>query len=489
MTYREYIGARYVPLFADPLEWDSTQTYEPLTVVYYQGNSYTSRQAVPTGIEITNTTYWAMTGNYNAQVEQYRAEVATFDGRITQNTSDISDETTARQNADATLREDVDDNTDAITAIMANNWVTSERIAQNAVLPSKLGKSVIFIGDSWGQGYSPDGNVTSWINIVKPSLQGLGTTVYDSSRGGIGLTTGTYTYLSQLRTLESTVTNKEAVTLIYIGGGWNDNSSNSADYKNGIAALMQYINANYPYANVVIDWFGSGNANLTSIFAHAYSNKVHEHACELGLREITGKKPILVNAIGTLMSESYYASDGYHPNQTGQHVVARHVHNMLFGLPDSNYQSMRNLVLTPVAATSSNSLKFYIPEFWTTAGNMTGNIVGGYLHGEYTFTTAQSANFNGNGSIFDALITGDVNVFRDMTYFDYTLSSVCQLLSTNSGVAGGGGYFNVPWLMHVITDSTENRFKAQFYSTMSNMPACSNYMNGNLKQFQAIPRI
>lgn len=71
---RQYIGARYVPLFADPAEWDNTKTYEPLTIVLHKGNSYTSRQYVPTGIDITNTDYWALTGNYNAQIEAYRAE-------------------------------------------------------------------------------------------------------------------------------------------------------------------------------------------------------------------------------------------------------------------------------------------------------------------------------------------------------------------------------------------------------------------------------
>lgn len=71
---RQYIGARYVPLFADPAEWDNTKTYEPLTIVLHEGNSYTSRQYVPTGVDITNTDYWALTGNYNAQVEAYRKE-------------------------------------------------------------------------------------------------------------------------------------------------------------------------------------------------------------------------------------------------------------------------------------------------------------------------------------------------------------------------------------------------------------------------------
>jgi glycerophosphoryl diester phosphodiesterase len=76
MATKQYIGARYVPLFADPIDWDRSKTYEPLTIVYHQGNSYTSRQSVPAGVDITDTTYWALTGNYNAQIEQYRKETA-----------------------------------------------------------------------------------------------------------------------------------------------------------------------------------------------------------------------------------------------------------------------------------------------------------------------------------------------------------------------------------------------------------------------------
>ena len=77
---RQYIGARYVPIFGrkgeESIEWDNTAPYEPLTIVLYQGNSYTSRQYVPVGVEITNQEFWAITGNYNAQVEMYRRETA-----------------------------------------------------------------------------------------------------------------------------------------------------------------------------------------------------------------------------------------------------------------------------------------------------------------------------------------------------------------------------------------------------------------------------
>lgn len=94
MTVREYVGARYVPLFMG--EWSNQNAYEPLSIVTNQGNSYTSRQAVPVGIDILNEQYWALTGNYNAQIEQYRQEVrevygtiSAFEDEINARTSDI----------------------------------------------------------------------------------------------------------------------------------------------------------------------------------------------------------------------------------------------------------------------------------------------------------------------------------------------------------------------------------------------------------------
>lgn len=82
MAVTQYIGARYVPVFADPVDWNNTRTYEPLTIVLYQGDSYTSAQYVPKGIDITNEDFWKRTGSYNAQVEQYRKDVTTFRGYV-----------------------------------------------------------------------------------------------------------------------------------------------------------------------------------------------------------------------------------------------------------------------------------------------------------------------------------------------------------------------------------------------------------------------
>lgn len=154
MAVTQYIGARYVPLVCGT--WDSTKSYEPLSIVLNEGNSYTSLQAVPAGIAINNEQYWVCTGNYNAQVESYRQEVA----RV------YSDVETALQTAETLntqingengivaeidgLENSLDDALDDIDArfdiIEADNWVTSDRIDTGAITSGKLASNSVTTG-------------------------------------------------------------------------------------------------------------------------------------------------------------------------------------------------------------------------------------------------------------------------------------------------------------------------------------------------------
>lgn len=81
---RQYVGARYVPKFASPTEWKEGTSYEALTIVTYNNASYTSKIPIPptVGNPAQNKDYWALTGNYNAQVEEYRQTVEKFAGAI-----------------------------------------------------------------------------------------------------------------------------------------------------------------------------------------------------------------------------------------------------------------------------------------------------------------------------------------------------------------------------------------------------------------------
>lgn len=77
---KQYVGARYVPKFASPVEWAPSTSYEALTIVTFNNASYTSKVPVPptVGNPANNPQYWALTGNYNAQVEQYRQEAVGY---------------------------------------------------------------------------------------------------------------------------------------------------------------------------------------------------------------------------------------------------------------------------------------------------------------------------------------------------------------------------------------------------------------------------
>lgn len=86
---RQYIGARYVPFFGG--EWDINKSFEYLTIVTHNGNSYTSRKNVPVNIEITNDEYWVLTGNYNAQVNEYYEFSKELKNEVDKVVSDVSE--------------------------------------------------------------------------------------------------------------------------------------------------------------------------------------------------------------------------------------------------------------------------------------------------------------------------------------------------------------------------------------------------------------
>ena len=179
MAYRQYIGSRYVPIFGrkgeDTYEWDNSAPYEPLTVVMHQGNSFTSVQYVPTGIDINNRRYWAETGNWNAQIEAYRQEVGAYNRRITAleeslPVNDFNSTNTVDKRFDdieallpatefdstntvdkrfddieALLPATAFDSTNTIEArfntIEANGWVTTNRVEDAAITNAKMSQT------------------------------------------------------------------------------------------------------------------------------------------------------------------------------------------------------------------------------------------------------------------------------------------------------------------------------------------------------------
>lgn len=278
MSVREYIGARYVPLFADPIEWDNTKTYEPLTIVYYQGNSYTSRQAVPTGIAITNTTYWALTGNYNAQIEAYRAEVQEFADDI----SELQGDVTSIEGDVDTLQTDVSTAKGNITTLQGDvttiegDISTLQTTLQNAMhskaIPIMLDKKeLVFLGDSYAVGYqdSTGTDLPLADRFTKLVANNLGMNLHDYSEGGAGFSesygTSISTFPKQAQAAAADTTyDHDNVGLVIIIGGRNDYStSNDNLVVNGVESTIQQLITAFPNARIfyafAYDWGRTGN--------------------------------------------------------------------------------------------------------------------------------------------------------------------------------------------------------------------------------------
>lgn len=136
MATTQYIGARYVPVFAEPVEWDNTRTYDSLTMVMNQGNTYITKQYVPVGVELTDEKFWIRISDFNAQLEQYRQEVRGFDTRIDANKAAVESEKSERETADTTLSGQIDLVRDDMSKAVSTE--TDERIDADDALENKI---------------------------------------------------------------------------------------------------------------------------------------------------------------------------------------------------------------------------------------------------------------------------------------------------------------------------------------------------------------
>lgn len=215
MAVHQYIGARYVPKFYEnslgTAEWQAGVMYEPLTIVTYNGNSYTSKKPVPASVgnPSSNTEFWVATGLYNEQINEML-------------------------NAFNDLEEDFDNFKDDV----------------NEQIENINARKVIFIGDSYCGvfGTYPKGIYTCFINTTKLTdnvncwLYAIGGAGFAGA--GMGKTFGDL--LDDA--LAAHTDDAEEITDVFICGGANDVSEETADINAGKDAAFAFVRTNFPNA-------------------------------------------------------------------------------------------------------------------------------------------------------------------------------------------------------------------------------------------------
>lgn len=302
----QYIGARYVPLFADPLEWDDDREYEPLTVVLHEGNSYTSRQHVPKGIDISDTDFWAQTGNYDAQVEQYRQEVARLRVSVEANTEAIASEVerakaAEKANADA-IQEEIERATEA------------EKNIFNQYIP--------VFGDSWSDTGYHEYNWPSKLNGV------LGIKIKNYAKASASF--------SNVSTRPQIITQVNAAK---IDDSYDHNAVKNVVMMGGINDWDSKIDFNTFYSNLKSTVEAAKNvfpnAKITVLTNNAYplSNDYMRH-CVTSVNKLTQDLAYVSahSMFGWIFpDESYWEADGYHPTDSGSTILASDVLKVITG--------------------------------------------------------------------------------------------------------------------------------------------------------------
>lgn len=288
-----YTGMRYVPVFADPAEWSSANSYEPLEIVIHKGNSYTSKTFVPAGVEITDQEYWANTGNYNAQVEQYRQDVAVVKDQISTANANISNINTQIKVINAQIDEIETEIRDGIYLCLGDSWVAEGTIA-NIVAKQK--------------------NLT----LINKAVSGASFTAFTSH---------VKTIAEEINEAASQISDKSLVKLVTLVAGVNDVSHHSEASQTAINSAatqaLKSIRANFPNAEIVFAADAPYSTDFLSLSHYYYS--VDQ------LQRISYYQQVrFVNLYGMFNNSSYYKEDNLHPNIAGYGLVA----SMLLGGAD-----------------------------------------------------------------------------------------------------------------------------------------------------------
>lgn len=215
---------------------------------------------------------------------------------------------------------------------------TNQEIA-NLKIPKNFfaNKKYLLIGDSYAEGYTPDGNVTSWQEYFI-NLTGLSNTIrkYQGGAGFVNISNN-----KNFETLLEEVTSDDNITDIVVLGGYNDTSYNNQQIYNAIKSFQLKANEKFPNANIYIGEVGwstdSSKIYLLNQTIRRY--KINAPLCNCGY---------LTN-IEYALHEYFesFSSDGFHPNSHGQYMIALClIQALLTGSADVQFD-YTNINITP----------------------------------------------------------------------------------------------------------------------------------------------
>lgn len=281
-------------------------------------------------------------------------------------------------------------------------------------------KKYIFMGDSYGDGYTPDGNVTSWITLLVNKL-GLQSSDYISThQGGYGFA---YSSANNFITLLNNLSNDDEVTDMYVCAGYNDLNATESDILIGIQNFNTLFKQKFPNAKLHIGFIGWSKTG-ESIRKLAKTFYYYKKSCDsLQIDFLDGCEYALHNYF------KYFSSDGIHPNLAGQTSIANALYDCITK-GKANIVEREGLYFNVDDGSVSNSNTLMVLE----NGHISAFINGGSQNAiTVSFTNAKTQS--GNVPLEIATLTNSLLVGTD--YNDIVFQGVSCVIFDGSNYSKG----------------------------------------------------
>lgn len=200
----------------------------------------------------------------------------------------------------------------------------------NELLSQSHKRRIVFIGDSYGDGWTPDGTFPNWIDKTAAFL-GLSQNDYiKQSYGGAGFgkpSSAGNQYVPNLINLAyQNIANPETVSDVIMGLGYNDYiyANDATTIKNGVNTAIAVSKQRFPNARI-------------HIFAIGFTT---DHEIQYKLRKVyTAYSTTLAdfefyNISDALGETALFSTDGIHPLENGQQYIALSVVRGINGVRD-----------------------------------------------------------------------------------------------------------------------------------------------------------
>ena len=284
------------------------------------------------------------------EIKESRATIEDFRETLNQLNVDVEEFRQYIENLD----EEIDDKIQNQIPVIIDQLVHEpEFIDQvtDTVTETVQKRRIIIIGDSYGAGWTPDGEVTGFPGLVKFYMGIPDEDFFNANKGGakFGAAEGNeYAFDTVLNNLLPSITNKDTITDIIFVGGYNDAWGD-----------VDVINAGIRRCEIIIE------NTFHNPSLHRYICSVGYHCSDPEIRDrlfyryryCYARSPFAYNPIETsICQEDWWASDGYHPLQFAQNAIAGAIRQMLFG--NSYNRSLPRAY--EYATTDAQNRTFYI---------------------------------------------------------------------------------------------------------------------------------